>query len=79
MIGAAYEYLLKDFADSAGSKGDVRACPFPHLDLAEQRTFLKRLDCVDEQITLEEAGLRKLKATGLGIADGLLTGNGTFP
>ncbi|MET8179055.1 hypothetical protein [Streptomyces sp. NPDC005336] len=72
MIGAAYEYLLKDFADSAGQQGRRARMPFPAP--GPRRTT----HSVDEQITSEEAGLRKLKATGQGIADGLLTGKVRF-
>ncbi|WP_079038209.1 restriction endonuclease subunit S [Streptomyces sp. NBRC 110028] len=51
---------------------DIRACPFPRLNLNEQRAFLRRLTTVGQRIAFEEAALHKMKMIKQGIVGNLL-------
>ncbi|MFZ4298103.1 restriction endonuclease subunit S [Streptomyces cinereoruber] len=53
---------------------DVRDCPFPLIEIREQRAILKRLAAVTSQQSLEEAELAKLTDLKRGLVDDLLSG-----
>lgn len=53
---------------------DVRDCPFPCIEVREQRAILDRLAAVTVQQRVEEAELVKLRNTKQGLVDDLLSG-----
>ncbi|MFF9867946.1 restriction endonuclease subunit S [Streptomyces sp. NPDC013953] len=53
---------------------DVRDCPFPRIEVREQRAILERLAAVTTQQRLEEAELAKLRDLKQGLVDDLLSG-----
>ncbi|MCQ0022808.1 restriction endonuclease subunit S [Streptomyces somaliensis DSM 40738] len=53
---------------------DVRDCPFPCIEVREQRAILDRLAAVTVQQRLEEAELVKLRNMKQGLVDDLLSG-----
>ncbi|MET9567812.1 hypothetical protein ABZY34_01475 [Streptomyces virginiae] len=53
---------------------DVRDCPFPRIEVREQRAILERLAAVATQQRLEEAELAKLRDLKQGLVDDLLSG-----
>ncbi len=53
---------------------DVRDCPFPRIEVREQRAILERLGVVTAQQRLEEAELAKLRELKRGLVDDLLSG-----
>jgi type I restriction enzyme, S subunit len=56
------------------NQSDVLACPFPDLDVSEQRVILQRLHVVASRQSDETAKLVKLRKIKEGLADDLLTG-----
>ncbi|MBK3633651.1 restriction endonuclease subunit S [Streptomyces sp. MBT97] len=53
---------------------DVRNCPFPKMNVAEQLAFLERLEAVEDQRLAEAAEHAKLRQLKLGLVDDLLSG-----
>ncbi|MGW7527065.1 restriction endonuclease subunit S [Streptomyces sp. NPDC054783] len=75
MVKKYFRTRAKSAISQASINGDdVRSCPFPKLDVSEQRAFLWRLSAVRDQQLTDREELVKLRKLKMGIMDDLLGG-----